>query len=142
MVIIMIGISACKPSRLYISRYECKIDEGLDVYNRKKAEEERKEAEKIRKDWINEKFEQLKKFASSKGFTINIDVDKFEAIKDHHYDCYPIEMKRIPDEFYPELKSFVMDKSLNEKGDGWSCLSDDQSLTRDLILVLYYGEER
>jgi hypothetical protein len=154
MVIIMLGVSYSNP-RLYVSYRECKIDEGLDVFNRKEYEEQAKRnAERFEKEIETRTLEAAKVdkevFGRSGGLSIEIMRKALNSTgaRGGYSDIVRRAMEKIEklakeDEEYEEtlaeaktLQGFILDKTLNEFGDGWQCLSKKQSAARDLLCYL------
>ena len=158
MVIIMLGIYGAK-SRLYVSSREDRIDEGLDIYSKRKKEYEeqaKRNAELRAQEIIRraDKATQISKdllgykYVLTGGLSCEV---MEEAINRFDYGSYPeivkrtmeaITKKAITDSYdgvlidARKLAKFVMNTDLNEVGDGWKCLSAEQSAARDLLCYM------
>ena len=141
MVIIMLGIGyGISNRRLFVSTYEDKVDEGLDIHF-KRASMERAEA--ARKEELQKRTKEVAEFGSTYGFEITEDLmDK--ALSRYNFGGYSdIVAKAMKDitsytKTAEALKRFILDKSKNEIGDGWQCLCKEQSLARDLLCCIAY----
>lgn len=158
MVIIMLGIYGAK-SRLYVSSREDRVDEGLDIYSKRKKEykEQAKKFAELRAQEIIKRADKATKISKDLlGYKyvltggLSCEVME-EALNKFCYGSYPeivkramkaIAKKAVADDYdgvlidAKKLAKFVMNTDLNEVGDGWKCLSDEQSAARDLLCYM------
>lgn len=143
MVIIMLGIDyGISNHRLYVSTYEDKVDEGLDIHSKRAAMER---AEAARKEALQKRTKEVAEFGSTYGFEITEDLmDK--ALSRYNIGGYSnIVAKAMKDitsyvKTAKALERFVLDKSKNQIGDGWQCLCKEQNLARDLLCCMAYKD--
>lgn len=159
MVVIMLGIYGVNNRRLFVSTYEDRVDEGLDIYTKRKKEyeEQAKKLAELRAQEIIKRADKATKISKDLlGYKykltggLSCEVME-EALNKFCYGSYPeivsramkaIEKKAIADNYdgvlidARKLAKFVMNTDLNEVGDGWKCLSDEQSAARDLLCYM------
>ena len=143
MVIIMLGIGyGISNRRLFVSTYEDKVDEGLDIHSKRAAMER---AEAVRKEMLQKRTKKVAEFAETYGIEVTEDLlDK--ALCRYNVGGYSdIVAKAMKDitslkATAKALEKFILDKSKNEFGDGWQCLCEEQNNARDLLCIMAYND--
>ena len=125
MVIIMLDIGyEISNRRLFVSTYENKTDESLDIYSKQVA------------------IEQVTEFGSTYGFEITEDLMHKALSRYNNFgSCSDIVARAIKDitsfvRTAEALKRFILNKSKGKIGDGWQCLCEEQRLALELLCCM------
>ena len=129
MVIIMLDIGyEISNRRLFVSTYEIKTDESLDIYSKQVA------------------IEQVAEFGSTYGFEITEDLMHKALSRYNNFGSYSdIVARAIKDitsfvRTAEALKRFILNKSKGKIGDGWQCLCEEQRLALELLCCMAYKD--
>ena len=129
MVIIMLDIGyEISNRRLFVSTYENKTDESLDIYSKQVA------------------IKQVAEFGSTYGFEITEDLMHKALSRYNNFGSYSdIVARAIKDitsfvRTAEALKRFILNKSKGKIGDGWQCLCEEQRLALELLCCMAYKD--
>ena len=129
MVIIMLDIGyEISNRRLFVSTYENKTDESLDIYSKQVA------------------IEQVAEFGSTYGFEITEDLMHKALSRYNNFGSYSdIVARAIKDitsfvRTAEALKRFILNKSKGKIDDGWQCLCEEQRLALELLCCMAYKD--
>ena len=129
MVIIMLDIGyEISNRRLFVSTYENKTDESLDIYSKQVA------------------IEQVAEFGSTYGFEITEDLMHKALSRYNNFGSYSdIVARAIKDitsfvRTAEALKRFILNKSKGKIGDGWQYLCEEQRLVLELLCCMAYKD--
>ena len=144
MVIIMLDIGyEISNRRLFVSTYENKTDESLDIYSKQVAIEQ---VGTVSEEDIQRRTKEVAEFGSTYGFEITEDLMHKALSRYNNFGSYSdIVAKAIKDitsfvRTAEALKRFILNKSKDKIGDGWQCLCEEQCLALELLCCMAYKD--